>query len=77
MKELEVEKNSIENKKQEQEKKKADLKVAKAKAGQMQILMENNKMLEWANITIQTRTRGNRETNSSCNKLEWRFSNSV
>lgn len=46
MKELEVEKNSIENKKQEQEKKKADLKVAKAKAGQMQILMENNKMLQ-------------------------------
>lgn len=46
MKDLEVEKNSIENKKQEQEKKKADLKVAKAKAGQMQILMENNKMLQ-------------------------------
>ncbi len=46
MKELEIEKNSIENKKQEQEKKKADLKVAKAKAGQMQILMENNKMLQ-------------------------------
>ena len=46
MKVLEVEKNSIENKKQEQEKKKADLKVAKAKAGQMQILMENNKMLQ-------------------------------
>lgn len=46
MKELEVEKNSIENKKQEQEKKKADLKVAKAKAGQMQILMKNNKMLQ-------------------------------
>ena len=46
MKELEVEKNSIENKKQEQEKKKADLKVAMAKAGQMQILMENNKMLQ-------------------------------
>ena len=46
MKELVVEKNSIENKKQEQEKKKADLKVAKAKAGQMQILMENNKMLQ-------------------------------
>lgn len=46
MKELEVEKNSIENKKQEQEKKKVDLKVAKAKAGQMQILMENNKMLQ-------------------------------
>ena len=46
MKELEVEKNSIENKKQEQEKKKADLKVAKAKAGQMQIIMENNKMLQ-------------------------------
>ena len=46
MKELEIEKISIENKKQEQEKKKADLKVAKAKAGQMQILMENNKMLQ-------------------------------
>ena len=46
MQELDNQKQLIERQKQEQEKKKQDLRLAKAKAGQMQILMENNKMLQ-------------------------------
>ncbi len=44
--ELEEKRQTIETKKAEQEKKKMDLKVARAKEGQMQILMENQKMLQ-------------------------------
>ena len=44
--ELEKQKNTIEKKKAEQEQKKIDLRVAKAKEGQMQILMQNQKMLQ-------------------------------
>ena len=44
--ELEKQKNTIEKKKTEQEQKKIDLRVAKAKEGQMQILMQNQKMLQ-------------------------------
>ena len=44
--ELEKQKNTIEKKKAEQEQKKVDLRVAKAKEGQMQILMQNKKMLQ-------------------------------
>ena len=44
--ELEKQKNTIEKKKAEQEQKKVDLRVAKAKEGQMQILMQNQKMLQ-------------------------------
>ena len=44
--ELDEQKQNIEVKKAEQEKKKTDLRVAKAKQGQMQILMENQKTLQ-------------------------------
>lgn len=44
--ELAEQKQTIEEKKKEQEKQKTDLRIAKAKAGQMQILMENNKILQ-------------------------------
>lgn len=44
--ELEAKKKIIETKKAEQEKKKMDLKVARAKEGQMQIFMENQKILQ-------------------------------
>ena len=44
--ELDEKKQIIETKKAEQEKRKMDLKVARAKEGQMQILMENQKMLQ-------------------------------
>lgn len=44
--ELEKQKTTIEKKKAEQEQKKVDLRVAKAKEGQMQILMQNQKMLQ-------------------------------
>lgn len=44
--ELEEKKQIIETKKAEQEKRKMDLKVARAKEGQMQILMENQKILQ-------------------------------
>lgn len=44
--ELEAQKQLIEQKKAKQEQKKMDLRVAKAKQGQMQILMENQKMLQ-------------------------------
>lgn len=44
--ELEEKKQIIEIKKAEQEKRKMDLKVARAKEGQMQILMENQKILQ-------------------------------
>ena len=44
--ELDQQKQNIEVKKAEQEKKKTDLRVAKAKQGQMQILMENQKTLQ-------------------------------
>jgi methionyl-tRNA formyltransferase len=44
--ELDEQKQNIEVKKAEQEKKKTDLRVAKVKQGQMQILMENQKTLQ-------------------------------
>lgn len=44
--ELDEQKQNIEVKKAEQEKKKTDLRVAKAKQGQIQILMENQKTLQ-------------------------------
>lgn len=44
--ELDEKKQIIETKKAEQEKRKMDLKVARAKEGQMQILMENQKILQ-------------------------------
>lgn len=44
--ELETQKQLIEQKKAKQEQKKMDLRVARAKQGQMQILMENQKMLQ-------------------------------
>lgn len=44
--ELEAQKQLIEQKKAKQEQKKMDLRVAKAKQGQMKILMENQKMLQ-------------------------------
>lgn len=44
--ELEYKKQTIEIKKAEQEKRKMNLKIARAKEGQMQILMENKKMLQ-------------------------------
>lgn len=44
--ELDAQKRDIEVKKAEQEKRKMDLRVARAKEGQMQILMENQKMLQ-------------------------------
>lgn len=46
MDEIEQERKIIEIRKAQQEKKKTDLKVAKAKANQMHILMENNIMLQ-------------------------------
>lgn len=44
--ELESQSQEIEKQKAEQETQETDLRVAKAKAGQMQILMENNKMVQ-------------------------------
>lgn len=44
--ELEEKKQIIETKKDEQEKRKTDLRVARAKEGQMQIFMENQKILQ-------------------------------
>ena len=44
--ELDEQKQIIDTKKAEQEKRKMDLKVARAKEGQMQILMENQKILQ-------------------------------
>lgn len=43
---LAKQKQEVEKQKEEQESRKTELRVAKAKAGQMQILMENNKILQ-------------------------------
>lgn len=46
LEELNSQKQDVEEKKKQQEKKKMDLRVARAKEGQMQILMENKKILQ-------------------------------
>lgn len=57
--ELDEQKQNIEVKKAEQEKKKTDLRVAKAKQGQMQILMENQKTLQVSYASKLSRRRKN------------------
>lgn len=57
--ELDSQKQTIEQKRQAQEKRKMDLRVARAKQGQMQILMENQKMLQENYVSKMTEEEKN------------------